>query len=173
MGSRMNNPELIKFITNNRTKLLHHGYKFFKNEQAAEDCLQKLYLKFLAKDYGIVNNISSFVYTALYSHFHNFKRTNKKYKMDFINNDQQSQGFDEELLEKYLQEKPEIPQYEEMIDNYRLLDMLYRNIALLPKNQRKEIENRLNGETTLNNTKKANYRHGMLKLKKNVSRTGH
>lgn len=163
----MKNPELINFMIKNNKELLRYGRKFFQNDQAAEDCIQRLYIKFLNKDYGQITNVRSFVQTALYSQFYNFRRMNRRYKNGYDFNgefNETNEGL--QLLSIEALMEPVMPDCDEQIDQKVRMHNLYHNIELLPNTQKQAINNRLNEINIPTNTEKANYRHGMLNLKK-------
>lgn len=166
----MRNSNLIDYINKNYSKLINYGYKFFNDKQSAEDCIQKMYVKFLTRDYGDVKNVRSFVHEALYSQFYNFKRTNRRYSLRWEYNDTLEFQDNTPSVPKEVKDKIILNDFfsdlEELDEKEFRLNKLNENLSLLPENQKNAIERRLNGTNPQTNTEKANYRHGMLKLKK-------
>lgn len=162
----MRNPKLINFLNDNRDQLLKCGKQFFRDQEIAEDCLQNVYLKFLRTDLEDTTNVRSYVLTSLYREFYNYKRNNKKHTNHFhFNGETKLDENGEEFSASDMFFEMEMPQYEEAIDNKRVLSKIYESIESLPKTQKTALYNRLNECHVKTNTEKANYRHALLKLK--------
>lgn len=158
----MFNKETVDFILKNKAKLLKiHSFNF-KNEQIAEDCLQILLTRLISKEYNI-ENPASFVNVAMRQVFLTYKRSNKRYALDsdFLS---LMENTDEDHFETYISENNTIQD----IDLKQVWSIIYEEIGKLPANQRDAVVRRLREENEPTNTEKANYRHGMLRIKERL-----
>lgn len=162
----MHNEKTIKYVNENYKKIISKFSNKFCNEQAAEDCLQHILFKLCKKEYNI-NSPRSFINGAMPMVFFNYKRSNKRY---FFSDELVSDWDDGEKALGFLGLLPVFqPTVENDIDNHQILEIIYNEIGKLPPQQRDAVLRRMRDEHENTNTEKANFRHGMLKLKKSLT----
>lgn len=148
---------MAEYISLNQKKLLQ-VYNKYGNVETVEDLLSKISIRLLQEPEGKIDNPRGFLKVAVINEAANYRTVNRKYMLsdDWIS-----------FFGNYEQKS--------LMDMERTFKELYRNIELLPLEQKNAIMNRLN-EThdKQSNTEKANYRHGiknlqsMLKIKRTI-----
>lgn len=165
----MYNKDAVEFILKNKKNIIKKHSFLFKNEQIAEDCMQVLLTRLMTKEYGI-ENIPGFVKTGMQQIFLNYKRTNRRYYLESSLGDmvskQNGNDYEPVIFESHVSENTAIRD----IELKQVWGMINDEIEKLPKNQRDAIMRRLNEVNAFTNTEKANYRHGMLKIKEKLQK---
>lgn len=170
-----NSTVLETYIQDNYKDLLGFSLGYTKNKQIAEDCLQLTCETLLKKQHTIdINNMRSYIRTAITNHFLNYKRSNRRYhrnEMDYFDTDTESYETDSSAQNITLLIEEATP--ESLYDIKQMLATLADCMPLIPKAQLAAVQRRMLGTHPNTHTEKANYRHGMIKLKKLMyDRTG-
>lgn len=144
--------KMAEYISLNQKKLLQ-VYNKYGNIETVEDLLSKISIRLLQDPESKIDNPRGFLKVAVMNEASNYRTVNKKYLLsdDWIT-----------FFGKYEQKS--------LMDIEKTIKELYRNIDLLPLEQKNAIMNRLN-EThdKQSNTEKANYRHGIKNLRKLIT----
>lgn len=150
----MYNKETIEYIFENRNKIIKKYTKRFGNKpELTEDLLSNIIRRLCEVELN-VSYSETWLFQSMKWQYLNHLTMNKKYNycgQEFI----PDHGVKAEQEDKLIEESEH--------------SKLYLAIDLLPETQKKAILNRMAGTHENTNTEKANYRHGLLKLREVMS----